>query len=100
MSITVLSSKALHFQYNGLEILTDISFQIQAGDYVGIVGPNGSGKTTLIKLVLGFFKPAQGKISLFGQSPVNFTDWRKIGYLPQKANYFNPHFCRLPNFPV
>ena len=92
MSVTVLSSEGLHFQYNGVEILTDISFQVQAGDYVGIVGPNGSGKTTLIKLALGFLKPAQGKILLFDQSPVDFADWQKVGYLPQKANSFNPHF--------
>jgi zinc transport system ATP-binding protein len=92
MSITILSSEGLHFQYNGIATLTDISFQIQAGDYVGIVGPNGSGKTTLIKLALGFFKPARGKMLLFGQPPTDFTDWQKIGYLPQKANYFNPHF--------
>ena len=92
MSVTVLSSEGLHFQYNGIEILTDISFQVQAGDYVGIVGPNGSGKTTLIKLALGFLKPAQGKILLFDQSPVDFADWQKVGYLPQKANSFNPHF--------
>jgi zinc transport system ATP-binding protein len=92
MSITVLSSEKLQFQYNGIEILTDISFQIQAGDYVGIVGPNGSGKTTLIKLALGFFEPMHGKILLFGQPPSDFADWRKVGYLPQKANYFNPHF--------
>ena len=92
MSVTVLSSEGLHFQYNGVEILTDISFEVQAGDYVGIVGPNGSGKTTLIKLALGFLKPAQGKILLFDQSPVDFADWQKVGYLPQKANSFNPHF--------
>ena len=92
MSVTILSSEGLHFQYNGIEILTDISFQIQAGDYVGIVGPNGSGKTTLIKLILGFFKPTQGRIFLFGQNPADFRDWQKVGYLPQKANDFNPHF--------
>ena len=92
MSVTILSSEGLHFQYNGIEILTDIFFQIQAGDYVGIVGPNGSGKTTLIKLVLGFLKPTRGRILLFGQNPVDFKDWQKVGYLPQKANDFNPHF--------
>ncbi len=92
MSITALASDKLYLQYNATEILTDISFQVAAGDYVGIVGPNGSGKTTLIKLALGFLKPARGKINLFGQPPVDFTDWQRVGYLPQKANYFNPHF--------
>ena len=92
MSITVLSSEGLHFQYNGIEILADISFQIQAGDYVGIVGPNGSGKTTLIKIALGFLKPAQGEIHLFGQSPSYFADWQKVGYLPQRQIILIPIF--------
>ncbi len=92
MSVNPVSLKNLRFQYNGIEILKDISFQIQTGDYVGVVGPNGSGKTTLIKTTLGFFKPTQGQIFLFGQDPSNFTDWQKIGYLPQKAQDFNPHF--------
>jgi len=92
MPVTILSSDRLHFQYNGVEILSDISFHIESGDYVGIVGPNGSGKTTLIKLALGFFKPTMGRIELFGQSPDQFTDWQKVGYLPQKASYFSPYF--------
>lgn len=92
MPVTILSSDGLHFQYNGIEILSDISFQVEAGDYVGIVGPNGSGKTTLIKLALGFFKPTRGSIALFGQPPDQFTDWQKVGYLPQKASYFSPYF--------
>lgn len=90
--MTMLSSERVHFQYNAVEILTDISFQIQKGDYVGIVGPNGSGKTTLIKLALGFLKPTKGKIYLFEKNPSLFSDWHKVGYLPQKANNFNPHF--------
>ncbi|HVN97925.1 MAG TPA: ABC transporter ATP-binding protein [Syntrophorhabdaceae bacterium] len=92
MSVDPVSSEHLHFQYNGIEILTDISFQIRTGDYVGVVGPNGSGKTTLIKIVLGFLKPTKGKISLFGQAPQDFNNWEKVGYLPQKAQDFNPHF--------
>lgn len=92
MPVNVLSSEGLHFQYNGIEVLTDISFEIQVGDYVGIVGPNGSGKTTLIKLILGFFKPSKGQIRLFNHNPADFKDWQKVGYLPQKANTFNPHF--------
>jgi zinc transport system ATP-binding protein len=90
--VNILSSHGLHFQYNGIEILTDISLEIQVGDYVGIVGPNGSGKTTLIKLILGFLKPTKGQLHLFGHNPANFNDWQKVGYLPQKANTFNPHF--------
>ena len=45
-------------------ILDNISFEINEGDFVGIVGPNGSGKSTLIKLILGLLKPVKGTIKL------------------------------------
>ena len=92
MPIDVLTTEGLTFQYNSTEILTDISFRLQAGDYLGIVGPNGSGKTTLIKLILGLLQPSKGEITLFGSNLTDFKDWRKVGYLPQKINSFNPHF--------
>jgi zinc transport system ATP-binding protein len=56
------------------------------------VGPNGSGKSTLIKLILGLLQPNKGLISLFERNVADFEDWRKVGYLPQKINAFNPHF--------
>jgi len=92
MPVDVLATKGLTFQYNSTEILADISFRLQAGDYLGLVGPNGSGKTTLIKLILGLLQPSKGEIVLFGRNLTDFKDWRKVGYLPQKINSFNPHF--------
>lgn len=92
MPVDVLATKGLTFQYNSTEILADISFRLQAGDYLGLVGPNGSGKTTLIKLILGLLQPSKGEIVLFGSNLTDFKDWRKVGYLPQKINSFNPHF--------
>ena len=82
----------LCFQYQSVEVLTDISFEISAGDYVGLVGPNGSGKTTLVRALLGVARPASGRIVLFGQDVEQFQDWHKIGYLPQKLDGFNPNF--------
>lgn len=92
MSIDILTAQDLIFRYNSTEVLSDISFRLQAGDYVGIVGPNGSGKTTLIKLILGFIQPDRGTILLFGSNPVDFSEWRRVGYLPQRINSFNPNF--------
>jgi zinc transport system ATP-binding protein len=91
MPVDVLATEGLTFQYNSTEILADISFRLQAGDYLGLVGPNGSGKTTLIKLILGL-QPSKGEIVLFDSNLTDFKDWRKVGYLPQKINSFNPHF--------
>lgn len=63
-------------------ILQDISFTIEKGDYIGLIGPNGAGKTTLLKLILGAIKPSSGKIIS------NTKD--SIGYVPQK-NAHNLH---------
>ena len=57
----------LSFQYDGVNVLEDISFSIPKGAFLGLVGPNGSGKSTLIKCLLGLQKPSQGAIRLFGK---------------------------------
>ena len=56
---------------------------MEAGDYVGIIGPNGSGQSTFLKLLLGLIVPQQGSVSLFGKPLAEFRDWSKIGYVPQ-----------------
>jgi zinc transport system ATP-binding protein len=88
----MLAVERLSFRYNSVEVLNDISFCVDAGDYVGLVGPNGSGKTTIIKIILGLMEPQKGSVSLFGTNPSAFKDRHKIGYLPQKPTNFNPHF--------
>lgn len=92
MPIEIVSTEKLFFQYNSAEVLTDISFGLDAGGYLGLVGPNGSGKTTLIKILLGLHRPAKGTARLFGCDPPAFEGRQKIGYLPQKIVSFNPHF--------
>ncbi len=62
--------------YDGKEILTDISFELNTGDYLCIVGENGSGKSTLMKGLLGLIRPYKGKIE---------TASGNIGYLPQQT---------------
>ena len=59
----------------GNTILDKVSFSINRGDYVGLIGPNGAGKTMLIKVILNFYKPTAGTISI--------SDDVKIGYVPQ-----------------
>lgn len=83
-SSPIVEINDLSFRYQGHEpILEHISLVIQAGDYVGIIGPNGSGKTTFLKLILGLIPKYKGSIKLFGQSVEKFQDWSKIGYVPQ-----------------
>ena len=81
---SVIEAENLQFAYVRVPVLEGVSFSVQAGDYVGIIGPNGGGKTTLLKLLLGLEK-GKGQIKLFGQPLDAFKAWYKIGYLAQKS---------------
>lgn len=62
-------------------IFHDLSFSIEEGDFVAVLGPNGAGKSTLLKLLLGFYKPTSGKVTILGKSPKKGNN--EIGYAPQ-----------------
>lgn len=90
---TILSVSNLNFTYkSSIYALKSVSFTVNKGDFVGLVGHNGSGKTTLIKCILALLKPSSGGISLFGQSIKHFKLWQKIGYMPQNLSISNPIF--------
>ena len=61
-------------------IAKEISFSIEEGEFVGIVGPNGSGKTTIVRAILGILKPQRGDIRVRGRS----SERLRIGYVPQR----------------
>ena len=65
--------------YDGKPIVTDLSFTVNAGDYLCIVGENGSGKSTLMKTILNLTPPLAGSIYMEGLKPT------QIGYLPQQT---------------
>jgi len=92
MSATIVESRNLFISFGSLPVLSDVCFRIQQGDYVGLVGPNGSGKSTLIKCILGLFRPARGSVTLFGNDALLMQNREKIGYLPQRIDFFNPRF--------
>ncbi len=66
MSKNVLSLENLHVQIGQRMILQDISFEVHAGEVVGIIGPNGCGKTTLLNAISGFLPVDTGTISVNG----------------------------------
>jgi zinc transport system ATP-binding protein len=92
MPVELVNIDGLWVRYNAAEVLRQVSFRVNSGDYVGIVGPNGSGKSTLIKAALGLVSAERGNISLFGAPLDSFSEWRRIGYLPQRLRFFNPNF--------
>lgn len=88
----ILSISNLSYEYGKVEVLSNINFMVDQGDYIALVGPNGAGKTTLIKNILGLTNRYNGTIELFGINRHDFIDWKRIGYLPQRSNVFNPLF--------
>jgi len=89
---SILSVKNLCCGYGSVEVLSDVSFDIEKGDYIGLAGPNGAGKTTLVKTVLGLSEKFKGIIKLFGQDLKSFDGWGRVGYLSQRVTAFNPLF--------
>lgn len=79
----VATARNLSFKYNGEPVLNSVSFAVEKGDFVAVIGSNGTGKSTLLRLLLGELAPSGGEISLFGQDSLRFKDWPKIGYVPQ-----------------
>jgi zinc transport system ATP-binding protein len=80
------------FDYGYGDVLKDVSFPINAKDFLAIIGPNGSGKTTLLKIILGLLKPRLGEVKIMGKTVEEFEDWKKIGYIPQKATHIDSLF--------
>ena len=83
----------ISFDYDGEEIFSDISFSIEKGDVLCILGPNGTGKTTLIKCLNGLQDTNSGEILINGQNIENLSFQqisKHIGYIPQS---------HVPSFP-
>ncbi len=80
------------FSYNSEAVVRDINFSITPGEFAAILGPNGSGKTTLMKLALGLLKPTSGRVLLFGVPADRFTDWHRVGYVPQRTQATESRF--------
>lgn len=92
MASPVIEFQHVDFGYHQQMILEDITFSIQAGEFVGIIGPNGSGKTTLLRLLLGLLSPQQGQVLLFNQPVVVGQNTIRLGYMPQRISQLETRF--------
>ena len=71
--------------------LRNLSFAMQQGEILGIIGGTGSGKSTLVQILLGLYPADKGSISLYrdGRSPRDLSEWRSwMAYVPQKVELF------------
>lgn len=74
----ILKAENIEKSFGRKKVLEGVSFSMDAGQMVGIVGENGSGKSTLLRIIVGRWKANKGKVSVFG----------KLGYCPQEPLIF------------
>ena len=84
--MNILEVQNLVCGYGDSPIIRDLSFNVKAGEFLGIVGPNGSGKTTLLRVLSGLLVPTVGEIRLEGGGVKNYTRnelAKMIAFVPQ-----------------
>ena len=96
---TIVEFRNAGFAVNGRALLENVSFQVESGETVVLLGRSGSGKTTTLKLINRLLEPTSGEVLVQGRKT---TDWdpirlrRRIGYVIQEIGLF-PHFTVARN---
>ena len=90
----IISMENISLSYGKRKILENISFKINHGQILGMLGPNGVGKSTIFNLITGLIKPDYGEIKFNNTNVINFPIYErttkfKIGYVPQYGGYFH-----------
>lgn len=101
----IIEVKNLVKQYKELKAIDDLSFEVHAGEILGLLGPNGSGKSTTINCILSLLEFQQGTIKIFGKEmkPDSYDIKSKIGVVFQEVSVFDEltvyenidYFCGL-----
>ncbi len=91
MKSSIIQCRQLNHVYSGKAALSDVNFELDAGEPIGLVGSNGAGKTTLLNILAGFLRPTSGTARLFGYAPGASELIGKVSSLPQDAK-LDPSF--------
>jgi len=85
-------ARGLVKRYDGRAVVDHASFDVEAGEAVGILGPNGAGKTTAFRMCVGLVKPAEGSVIFDGRDVTRLPMYRRarlgMGYLAQEPSLF------------
>ena len=92
--LPIISLENISLSFGNRKILDNVSFKINQGQILGMLGPNGVGKSTIFNLITGLIKPDYGKIKFNGIDVVDYpiylrTTKFKIGYVPQYGGYLS-----------
>lgn len=96
-TIRCIRFNQVSFQYAGRPVLDNLSFQVEAGDFLGISGLSGKGKTTILNLLLGFLAPSSGEIAInetIADTATRQQYWKRVAYVKQQAFLVHDTFLR------
>ena len=90
----IIKLEKVSFSFKKRPILDSISFNLNQGEILGLLGPNGVGKSTIFNLITGLLKPDFGSIVINSKDVLNYpiaerATTFKIGYVPQYGGYFH-----------
>lgn len=88
---TPLEFNRVTMDYAGFKALDGLSFKVEPGEVLGLLGHNGAGKTTSMKLIMGVIAPTAGEVRVMGESPVGRASEqlrRALGYLPENVSFY------------
>ena len=90
----IVELNKLSLSFGNRKILEDVSFSINEGQILGLLGPNGVGKSTIFNIITGLIKPDYGSIIINSTKVNDFPIYQrttkfKIGYVPQHGGYFH-----------
>jgi zinc transport system ATP-binding protein len=81
--MAILEASDVTFAYGDAPVVEGVTVDVEAGEFLGLVGPNGSGKTTLLELMIGLRRPDSGSVTLFGDPTHESSHGERIGFVPQ-----------------
>jgi ABC-type multidrug transport system ATPase subunit len=87
MSSIILQTSNLTKKYGSQKALDDVSFSVEEGQVLGVIGPNGSGKTTLFSILLGLRKSTSGSFEILGQNNPELVR-KDMGAIMDQANFY------------
>ena len=88
----IIEFKDVSFQYpNGFSAVENVSFEINEGEAIAIIGQNGAGKTTTVKMINGLLKPTHGTVLIDGMDTKDYT----TAQLSKIAGYSQTRFLYL-----
>ena len=90
----IIKLENISLSFKNRSILENISFNLNQGQILGLLGPNGVGKSTIFNIITGLLKPNHGSIIIGGENVINYpiasrSKKFKIGYVPQYGGYFH-----------